>query len=49
MIDAVNQGVTELAAIPNDLMKLPPQIQELVAACQASGPAEPGPGCPKPA
>lgn len=34
MLDAVNQGVTELAAIPNDLMKLPPQIQELVAACQ---------------
>lgn len=34
MIDAVNKGVADLAGIPTELAKLPPQVQELVAACQ---------------
>ncbi|MEQ1569176.1 MAG: hypothetical protein ABMA64_26305 [Myxococcota bacterium] len=35
MLEAVNLAATDLAAIPNDLAQLPPQVQELVAACQA--------------
>jgi hypothetical protein len=34
MLEAVNQATADLVQIPTDLAALPPQVQELVAACQ---------------
>ncbi|MEQ1503662.1 MAG: hypothetical protein ABMB14_15595 [Myxococcota bacterium] len=35
MIDAANKGALDLAGIPNEVKELVPQVQALVAACQA--------------
>lgn len=35
MLAAVNEAAADLAKIPNDVKNLPPQVQKLVATCQA--------------